>query len=170
MNRALAVTVASYVRDSISGLRGKYNIDSIASEGEELSGFHCFADDRDQVGSFKIERTDGKAYYFLFIDFRFLDDFYLVIYPKNKANPLLCMRKTKENENMPVKLCWKYVPARRDGKNFDRKNLFDKLYHNSTAEIDLPRNINEVEPFFDEVFRLCEARIAADNYRDDNKK
>lgn len=165
----MARTIASCIQGSADPLKGKYTIEIVAPEGEELRGFHYFVDEREQVGTFKIQQTaTEKTCYFVLPDFLFSGSFYLVIYPNNRSNPLLCMHKVEEAVAGRFNLCWTYVPTRRDGRNFDRKNLFAKCYHSQRAELKIPQGLGEVENFLDEIFRLCEARICADNLKDMN--
>ena len=167
MERELAISVVTQIKDYIKSRQGKYKIETYAEEGSHLKGFHWFVDERDQVGTYKIQQAaTGETYYFVFPDFLFTGIFYLVIYPSNRANPLLCIHKVEEAGAGQFNLCWAYIPTRRDGKNLDRKRLFDKYYHGPNAEIKLPGCAEEVELFTDEIFRLCNARIQADNLMD----
>lgn len=167
LERKMARTIARYIQDAANSLKEKYSIEIVTPEGEELLGFHYFVDEREQVGTFKIRRTStAESYYFVFPDFLFSGVFYLVIYPNNRSQPLLCMHKVEGTSAGRFILCWTYAPTRRDGKNLDRKNLFDKCYHSHSTEIAIPQEPNEVEKFLDEVFRLCKARICADRLQE----
>ena len=164
VEREMARTISSYIQGAADLLKGKYSIEIVAPEGEELQGLHNFVDGREQVGTFIIQQiVTEKTYYFVLPDFLFSGIFYLVIYPNNRSNPLLCMHKVEGTDAGRFNLCWTYVPTRRDGRNFDRKNLFAKGYRGQRTELQIPQNLCEVEIFLDEIFRLCEARICADN-------
>lgn len=167
MEREMARTIAGYIQDAANSLKDKFSIEIVSPEGEELRGFHCFVDEREQVGTFKIRRTSTeKTCYFVLTDFLFSATFYLVIYPNNRSNPLLCMQKMEEAGAGRFNLCWTYMPTRRDGRNFDRKNRFAECYRSQMAELQIPQEPGDVEVFLDKTFRLCEARICADRLQD----
>lgn len=170
MERTLAASVVTQIDRAVKMVEDAYIVQSFGADGSYsyVEDFHRWVDWKELVGAFLVEsQISDDAYYLLFIDWRELQDFNLVIYPSNKSNPLIILHEIETIYGERFNLCWTYSPTRRDGRNPQRKILFQKIYHSSRAEIILPRSVDKVKGFLDEVFRLCDARIQADNLQED---
>jgi 5-methylcytosine-specific restriction endonuclease McrA len=162
MEKALALKLNEIFINALEENKrvNEYEIERIDKDGKPLVGFHPWADYKDIIGAFLVSDSFA-AYYFLFIDWRQNDNFYIVIYQKNKSKPILEIHKTDLFLGR-LHLNWSYNPTKRDGKNEERKACFKKYCYDDMVHITVPSNLNEMNYFLDEIFTLANNRIKAD--------
>lgn len=127
-----------------------------------LNGFHTFADGKPCIGAFKIKRVSGDVLWLLVIDWRGDENFYVVLYPENKnLAPIAELHDARETQDA-IDLVWRYSPRKRDGRNEDRKQAFERAVGSSEFVVSLPSASVTLEDFLDDLFALSAYRLAAD--------
>ena len=158
MDRAKAEELANLVREECPHSE-QFRIED--ERQTPLEGFHSWADGKDCVGAFLIQRVrDDVGYWFLFIDHRENDNFYLSIVEKGQY--VLELHKC-ENENSREFMTWKYGPTKRDGNNDKRKSQFEKLAGSLEQKILLPGENLTLDDFIEDIFLLARNRLTADD-------
>ncbi len=126
---------------------------------KEIFDFHQWVDGKRILGIFLItSKESNEKYYFIFIDWKETGEYYLVICPEKRTGPLVEIHKKDDNFD----LVWKYSPSKRDGKNNERKEYFEKFYGALETRIRIPLYIDEVEGFIYDVIDLVIKRCKAD--------
>ena len=163
MDRDNAGKISQLVR---IGLRDS---DSFRLEEEletPLVDFHQWADGRDCVGAFRIS-SDTSELYLLFIQWSPMHSsrFALIAYKANRSSLLFEAHEIRDDQ-----LSWAYRPAKRDGRNSERKERFDELatqrglpFVDSRVAIPVPSNPADVQQFLSTVFLLADVRTEADD-------
>lgn len=161
MKRDTAKGIIDLIQKSESILVDRFKIEDKKFE-KYLYRFHLRAknrENRENLGTFLFRQISSKtAYWFLFIEWNPNHGFYLIVYPEKRTGPLIEIHKVS-NKNLQ----WKYSPAKRDGKNIDRKEYFKKYFQSTDVEISIPENFKEVEDFIQEIFQLTENRLKSDS-------
>jgi len=160
MLKELAIKIKDSIVKASDNKILSYSVERI-DDGEPINGFHEWVDSKDLVAAFLVKNEMGMAYYLLLIDWQERNNFYLVIYPQDKSGPLAEIHKTEEISGV-INLYWRYQPTKRDGKNQERKNYFNKYFLTTEVRIEIPNSEVDVESFLDEVFSLTNNRIKAD--------
>lgn len=119
-----------------------------------------FQKGKEAVAGFEVTKKENGVSY-LFTIIRSGDDYQLVIYSQNKK-ALAELKKIEMIEGTPS-IIWKYSPAKRDGKNQDRKDYFTTKFGPLIRQIPLPMSSSDIEVFIGELFALCQDRFVADN-------
>ncbi|MDD3448369.1 MAG: HNH endonuclease [Gammaproteobacteria bacterium] len=127
-----------------------------------LSGFHQWADSKDFEGGFLIENRNGPNIWLLLIKWSAENDFYVVLFPENKAGPIAEIHDVvKESDDLFLR--WRYRPSKRDGNNDKRKSYFSKYFFSLEVVISIPSVVDDVSAFLNELLSLSENREKADN-------
>lgn len=119
-----------------------------------------FQKGKEAVAGFEVtKQEDNSSYLFAFI--RSGESYQLVIYSSTKK--ALAELKNIEMQEGTPSIIWKYSPAKRDGKNQDRKDYFSKNFGHLIRHIPIPKSPSDTEAFIGELFTLCQHRFEADN-------
>jgi predicted HNH restriction endonuclease len=159
MNRIDIKNVFKLIKSSMTELE-EYTIE-VFSDGEELEDFHQWADYKSIVGGFKIINQRNETYNILLIDWREENNYYFVIFSKNRAMVIAELHELVEIKDEDY-LFWRYKPTKQDGRNDERKKIFSKYMQTVEVLIKIPQNTEELEQFFDELFLVCRNRVIAD--------
>ncbi|WP_444904119.1 HNH endonuclease [Microbulbifer sp. CnH-101-E] len=128
---------------------------------EPLKGFHQWADSKDFEGGFLIENPKGVNLWLLLIKWNEANGYYVVLFPEDKAGPIAEIHSFSSDEDGEY-LHWRYRPSKRDGRNDERKEYFEKYFFGLDAVISLPRIVDEISEFLGELVSLAENRAKAD--------
>jgi hypothetical protein len=142
-----------------------YEIDQLETQGESLSRFHQWANSKTVLAGYNVIKIGENNLYFLFIDWHRNNNYYLVIFSSNKSTTFAEIHQV-ENHNGELQLHWKYNPLKRDGFNQQRKAYFKQVFGSTSVYIPLPTSSAEVEPFINQLFKLCSKRVKADGIVD----
>jgi hypothetical protein len=119
-----------------------------------------FQKGKEAISGFEVtKRDDNTSYIFTFIHSE--ENYYLVIYSKNKK-AMMELKNVEMIDGNPY-IVWKYNPAKRDGKNQERKDYFKKNFGSAIRQIFIPKSSSEIEAFICELFALCQSRLQADH-------
>jgi hypothetical protein len=142
-----------------------YELIELEILNDQLDGFHDWADHKSNLGTYEIKILDD-SYYFLFIDWRNSEDnYYIVVYPKNRKGPLAEIHKTKDIMDQ-THLEWSYKPMKQDGRNQERKELFVRKMSSLTLNFSIPTTVLELSKFIEDILLAVTCRISADNLQD----
>ncbi|WP_142385067.1 hypothetical protein [Cytobacillus massiliigabonensis] len=119
-----------------------------------------FQKGKEAIAGFEITKRDNHVSY-LFAFIHTGDNYYLVIYSPNKK-ALAELKNIDMVDGNPY-IIWKYNPAKRDGKNQDRKDYFTKNFGPAIRQILIPKSSSDIETFIGELFALCQNRLEADH-------
>ena len=131
-----------------------------------LVDFHHWANDKICTGAYSIA-TDDAELYLLLIQWSLThrDRFHLVVYTSDRTRPLFEVHEVQNNH-----LRWAYRPAKRDGRNRERKARFEALakrvglsMEDSRVAIAVPESAAELDQFLHTVFLLAQTRSDADD-------
>lgn len=162
MDRNTAGQISQLVR---TGLRDSDSFRCKEQLETPLAGFHQWADERDCVGAFRIS-SDTSELYLLFIQWsrEHPSRFHLIAYEANRSRILFEAHEIRDDQ-----LRWAYQPAKRDGRNSERKEKFAALatqrglpFADSRVAIPVPRDTAGAELFLSTVFLLADIRTEAD--------
>lgn len=134
--------------------------DTLSFEGAEtLAGFHTWADGKPNHGLFRAV-VGERTFWLLFC--QWAPDtkpkrYHLVLYPEPKTGPLMELHKVSKGA-----LEWRYKPAKRDGRNDERKRAFEAAAGGLVLSIRLPVNVEGVPSFVDSLVQAIDTRLAAD--------
>lgn len=160
MIKKLAFQISNYLEKSCDNPSLAFTLKRI-DDGEPIEGFHQWVDHKDLLGAFLVTSFNEQSFYILLIDWQEKDNFYLVIYPDNKSGPIAELHKTEQNHGF-TDLYWSYQPAKRDGRNAERKAYFEKYFLTTDVRIKVPDVISDVQSFLNEIFALANNRLKAD--------
>jgi len=161
MEKQQAIVLSNYLeRWNVSG-SSTYELNKLDTPNDTMINFHQWANRKPVVAAFDVNKLGHDRYYFLFIDWHRNDNYYLVIYAHNKSTTLAELNKVIEEDSETL-LSWKYNPLKRDGKNDVRKSYFKQTHGSTTMNIPFPTSVLEVEPFVNQLFKLCQNRVRAD--------
>lgn len=161
MKRTIAYEICNLIEVASTEQIIRYSILRTDDNGQPLTGFHEWVDYKEIVSTFLIKSDRDEQYYFLFIDWQEKDNFYLVIYPKNKTGPIAEIHLIEAKFNTSD-LYWRYKPTKQDGRNAERIKYFRKHFLDNEVRIQVPQTENDIEIFLDELFSLAENRLKAD--------
>lgn len=119
-----------------------------------------FQKGNEAISGYEITKR-GTTISYLFTFIQSGDNYYLVIYSKNKK-AMAELKNIDVIDGNPY-IVWKYNPAKRDGKNQDRKDYFTKNFGSTIRQIPIPTSHSDIEPFIGELFALCQSRLEADS-------
>jgi hypothetical protein len=124
-----------------------------------------FQKGKEVISGFEVTKRDHHiSYIFTFIHSD--ENYYLVIYSKNKK-AVVELKNVEMMDGNPY-IVWKYNPAKRDGKNQERKDYFINHFGSTIRQILIPKSPSEIEAFIGELFALCQSRLKADNLGEEN--
>ena len=126
-----------------------------------MKDFHQWADSKDFEGGFLLENSKGINLWLLLIKWNEANGYYVVLFPEDKAGPIAEIHSLSSDEDGQY-LHWSYRPSKRDGKNDERKAYFEKYFLSLDVVISLPKTVDEVSDFLDELISLAENRAKAD--------
>ena len=158
MDRKIANKIITQFQESELLIADSFLIEKSLLD-KTLTYFHPWAENYENLGAFLLRQKDSKtAYWLVFNEWNPKYDFYLIVYPENRAGTLIEIHRIKNNN-----FIWEYSPAKRDGRNSERKAYFEKYFHSTNVEISIPEKEDEVVEFIHEIFLLVENRLKADN-------
>ena len=161
MEKQQAIVLSNYLERWSESGSATYELTQLETTNDTLIHFHQWANRKPVVAAFDVNKLGHDRYYFLFIDWHRNDNYYLVIYAHNKSTTLAELNKVIEEDGESF-LSWKYNPLKRDGKNDVRKSYFKQTHGSVTINIPFPTSDLEVEPFVNQLFKLCQNRVRAD--------
>ena len=89
------------------------------------------------------------------------NDWYLIISTdSNRGSPLMEIHKYKRGRNL---LTWTYPPRKQDGRNEDRKKLFQSRRGSLDVDIRIPQSSSSVDDWLDFIYSMVFDRVAADS-------
>ncbi|MDF2857854.1 MAG: hypothetical protein K0Q87_3705 [Neobacillus sp.] len=119
-----------------------------------------FQKGREAHSGFEVTKRDnGITYLFTFIGSS--ENYQLFIYSQNKK-AMAELKKIELIEGIPH-LIWKYSPAKRDGRNQERKDYFQENFGSAIRQIPIPPSSSEIEAFISALFEICQNRLEADS-------
>ncbi|MEH7451490.1 hypothetical protein [Gottfriedia acidiceleris] len=161
MKKEFAISISNHIKNWMVSNNSLFNIEEIPTTFNTLQNFQQWTNGKPIVSAFHLSKVEEESYYLLLIDWHRNENFYLVIYVENKSTTAAEIREIRE-QNGHFSLVWKYNPLKRDGKNAERKAYFKQVFGSLQVEIPIPSNSNEVERFFNDLYRLCRNRQTAD--------
>lgn len=140
-----------------------HDIDDVTREFEadgKIHLFHPHVNGHPNYGIFRVERKKGG--YSIFVVFTTYDKndsemYRMHIFSGDRTEALGEFHKT-ENERGTKVLCLRYKPAKRDGRNPKRKEVFEKLYGKLSVGIPI-----QSDSLLNDLFFYAENRSKADN-------
>lgn len=159
MEKVIASNLSLLIQTETNNTIAYHIVDSLEI-GSALDGFHQWSDGKNHLGSYLIENQDGDQYWLQFVTWHDDDNWYLVIFPKNKSKPLMEIHKTTGDQK---NLIWTYSPVKQDGKNEERKKLFSEQTGNETIEILIPNDPESLGSFITNIFLVLKVRQEAEN-------
>jgi len=165
MEKDLAITISKLINKWSNKNNSFYSIREIPTTLNTLVDFQQWANGKPIVAAYHLSKVEEEDYYFLFIDWHRNQNYYLVIYIGNKTTTAAEIREVKEL-NGKLNLTWKYNPLKRDGRNAERKTYFKQSFGSLIVEIPLPTKTEEIEEFFNQLYKLCRNRQTADRIID----
>jgi len=120
--------------------------------------FHDWVDTKEIKGIHLVRLPNGEAFWILLIVWNDRYGWYTVVFPESIDGPLIEAHTVKDNS-----IQWKYSPRKQDGKNKLRKDIFIKKYGSADVFIKIPNSIDDIETFFEELFKVSNDRIICDN-------
>ncbi|XZF74257.1 hypothetical protein ACSBO6_11625 [Bacillus sp. AL-1R] len=161
MKKEIAISISDHIIKWMASNHSLFSIEEIPTTLNTLHNFQQWANGKPIVSAFHLSKIEEESYYLLLIDWHRNDNFYLVIYVENKSTTAAEIREIREQDGLHF-LVWKYNPLKRDGKNAERKAYFKQAFGSLQIEIPIPRTTNEVEQFFNDLYKLCRNRQTAD--------
>lgn len=165
MEKTRAIALSNILESWAKSPSVTYDLTKLDTVGGTLQQFHQWSNGKPLVAGYYVAKLGINSYYLLLIDWHRNDNYYLVIYSHNKSTTLAEIQQIVEAEGK-LSLHWKYNPLKRDGKNDQRKAYFKQLFGSLIIHVPLPTSDLDVEPFFDQLFRLCSNRVKADQIVD----
>lgn len=166
LEKVQAQIISNYLELWNESTSTSYEIHKLATPNDTLKQFHQWANRKPVIAAFEVTKIEhDKSYFFLFIDWHRNDNYYLVIYSHDKSTTIAELNRTIEEDGV-TSLSWTYNPLKRDGKNDIRKSYYTQTFGDKTMIIPLPASPLEIEPFLDQLFKLCHNRIRADRIVD----
>lgn len=157
MKRNLAQKISELIKEYSYLQNQNYSVTETI-EDEIINDFHTWANGNAQTGTFLIKGEKTSLWLSLQNWGREPEEYHLVIFPENRSGPLLEIKNVSNGY-----LSWKYSPAKRDGKNKERKQNFIDAFRTIEAKIKIPDSVKEIEEFLNEIFKLTNTRIESDN-------
>jgi len=164
MKKKVAKQLNKHIQSGLSESSSYQCLESRTSG--QLTKFHTFADGKPCLGAYLIENENHERLWFLVIDWRRNENFYVSVYPEKTHNGVLAELHNDVDTGEQSELQWRYSPSKRDGKNQLRKEAFETLCGSLELSVSLPGADLTVEEFFDDVFALVDARLTADKLPD----
>lgn len=148
--------LSKYIEQSTSSI---FEVNKLDTSGKNfLPGFQK---GKTALAGFEVTKHESMTTYLLvFVNAG--ENNHLMIFSHNKSKVMAELKKIEEVEGVPC-LIWKYNPAKRDGKNQERKDYFQKTFGSTLMQIPLPTSSSEIEAFFIQLFALCQNRLEADS-------
>ena len=128
----------------------------------KLTGFHQWADGHTYDGAFLFKDQEGHGLWIVLIDWRGQNNFYVVLFPESKSGPVAEIHKIINERSTEAVLSWRYSPSKRDGRNEERKEYFRENFLSDEVQISVPRRVDDVDGFIEELFSLAGSRLKAD--------
>jgi hypothetical protein len=155
--------LAEYFRQYRPSDSGQCAIEIVVPAGP-LRKFHQWVDGRPCEGAFLVRSTGVGALWVLLLDWKLSGEYYLVLFPENKAGPLAELHRLVIAGSAPeeLELHWKYSPTKRDRKNAERRAYFADAFLSDDVVIAFPNAIDEVEGLIVELLALVACRRKAD--------
>ena len=163
MDRATADQISELIRLHVAEL-DSFRLQAVLET--PLADFHHWANGKICTGAYSIA-TDDAELYLLLIQWSLThrDRFHLVVYDSDRTGPVFEVHEVQNNH-----LRWAYRPAKRDGRNPERKTRFEALakrvglsMEDSRVAIQVPENATDLDQFLHTVFRLAKTRSDADD-------
>jgi hypothetical protein len=165
MEKEIAINISKQINKWKLTNQSFYEIDEIPTIYNTLHNFQQWTNGKPVVAAYHLSKVEEESYYLIFIDWHRNDNYYLVIYVGNKSTTAAEIREIKEI-NGKLNFLWKYNPLKRDGKNAERKTYFKQVFGSLEVELPIPNSPQEVEEFFNNLYKLCRNRHTADRITD----
>lgn len=167
MKIATAQKVAEVLRWASGSPEWRAHVTATHPAGDGLREYR-WLDDKPNLGAFRVLVPERPLLNLVLADEYENGNYYLAVYLKDTANTFVELHKTARS-GKGTSLVWKYGPTKQDGRNDERKALFERLTGGLQLQVGLPllSTADSVRWFIDDLFYLAEARIAADGLDED---
>ncbi|WP_088070352.1 hypothetical protein [Gottfriedia luciferensis] len=165
MKKEIAINITNHIKKWMKSNNSFYVIEEIPTTFNTLQNFQQWANGKQIVSAFHLNKIEEESYYLLFIDWHRNENYYLVIYVGNKSTTAAEIREVHDL-NGKQSLVWKYNPLKRDGKNAERKAYFKQVFGSLQVDIPIPNSSKDVDQFFNDLYKLCRNRQSADRITD----
>ncbi|MCX7205602.1 MAG: HNH endonuclease [Proteobacteria bacterium] len=160
MDRKYAKEISQLLASATNAAGSKYKLKEYINR-KKLAGFHHWADARPCEGAYLFADQADNGLWVLLLDWREQDNFYVVLFPESKSGPVAEIHRLTVKSGEEV-LHWRYSPSKRDGKNEERKAYFVEAFLSDNVQISVPKNLDDVDDFIEELFSLASSRAKAD--------
>lgn len=160
MKKTTADVISSYLEQRSSDASPAFTIQRI-QVASPLVNFHPWADHKPLVSAHRILRNDGTELFFLLIDWRQKDEWYLVVCSPQNHAPLVEIWR-EEATIGAINLQWTYKPVKRDGLNRARVDFFRRHFIDVNLVLSVPVPHDRDLRFIQDVFDLVDRRVKAD--------
>ena len=167
MHRQENKKLAKLIRDRINRSSSFRLVDQWELVNDKLKDFRKKDNNKDCNGAYLIADENTK-YWFLFINWRpnNPEEYYLVIFPEDRAAPLAQFHKVRKQKN-GSEFEWQYSPSKHDNNNDLRRDRFKQLEGTLTVSIALPEGEVTLDDFLINVFNVVDSRHKADDLDED---
>ena len=153
------------------GLDGSASF-KIVEERTDLTGFSFVTWEdgtkKECLAAMLVEDVDSDdRYWFAFIHWNKRKGYYLVVFAAKKGSPLIELVDIDRGVG-GREVVWRYMPAKQDGQNPERRTRFEALAGNLEQRIPLPNRVEAVDTFLEAVIALARNRRAADDVTSSN--
>jgi hypothetical protein len=125
--------------------------------------FHTWVDGKPSLSIDRVRRDDGLTCFLLIVLWRGNNNWYIVMYPEDRSQPLVEIHKVEHGGRS---LNWQYSPRKRDGRNAERISCFKRVFGDTRVRVLVPIDVESTAAFLLKIFDLVVNRIVADNLRD----
>lgn len=132
------------------------------------TNFHTWVDGNKQtIGIVKLTHSEtSDTLFFVILHWSKDRQYYLLIFPENKSTVFAEIGQYEKDARGIDCLHWQYSPAKRDGKNSERKKYFEESFGTTNVIINLPESREEPEEvcrFINKLFVIAATRSRADS-------
>ncbi len=136
----------------------RFNVEDRTGQEDWIRLIHTHVNDHPNHGIFNIKRREDSYSLFVVLTIYEPDDpamYRMHVFSGDRKEALGEFHNIVGNDNLSLP---KYVPRKRDGRNDERREIFEEAYGSLSVEIPV-----QADKFLDELFRYAENRSRADN-------
>jgi len=159
----MAKKISRIIDDAISKNQLSFDINKMDYINGRFKDFsHDSINNKPGTIGYKVIKKD-RIYFIFLVDWYSDNRYPIVVHVKGVKGVTGALFGSYTYEEKPELnpeeyLIWRYIPRKRDGKNPERKELFEK-YCDNPVDIKLPKKINDVEVFLNRLIEIIEIRI-----------
>jgi 5-methylcytosine-specific restriction endonuclease McrA len=168
MKKKTAKALMRLLRSQEALHQGIYEVASLSKKQLRVAPFKAASRvaKKAPLGAFRFCRLDEVEFWAVFSTPHKNRNYYLTLYRRDSSSPFAELHKIERTDNGPA-LKWKYRPVKHDGKNKERKALFQKINGDTRFTMCLPAGTpQDGLSFIDDTFCLVETKLAADELID----